>query len=103
MAKGDAYAPGIEAVAGGGTYYHNMRPSVQGIEVIVHNIGHSTDAVLEYFDSVSGLSVIVDTQTGNDYWAGMFLRCTYDRYYRVRNSAAGVNNIFCNGVVSRQE
>lgn len=96
MAAGDVYAPGVAATAQNA--YFSMQPSA-GVEVVVHNISHSTDAVLEYFDGTT--AVTVDTQTGNGAWMGMFLHCTNSKYYRVKNTNASSNNICCDGVVTK--
>lgn len=96
MAAKDVYAPGISATAQNA--YYNIQPEL-GVEVVVHNISHSTDAVLEYYDGTT--AVTVDTQTGGNSWMGMFLHCTHDKYYRVKNASASSNNICCDGVQTK--
>lgn len=96
MTKGDVFSPGVISTAQNAFY--NLQPEV-GVEVVVHNISHSVDATLEFFDGTT--AVAVDTQTGNGSWMGMFLHCTNDKYYRVKNTNATNNNICCDGVVTK--
>ena len=96
MIKGDVFNQGVTAVAQNA--YFNIQPEA-GVEVVIHNINHSTDAVLEFFDGTT--AVTVDTQTGNGAWMGMFLHCTNSKYYRVKNTNASSNNICCDGVVTK--
>ena len=97
MAAGDVYNQGITPVALDA--YFNIQPAA-GVEVVIHNIGHSTDAVLEYFDGTT--AVEIDAQIGKGSWMGMFLHCTNDKYYRVKNSNAATNNICCDGMTTKQ-
>lgn len=97
MAVGDRYAPAIVTVAQNN--YANMQPPV-GVEVVIYNIVHSTDAVLEKFDGTT--AVTVDTQTGINPWMGVFLHCTNSVYYRVKNTNASSNNIGWDGVVTKE-
>lgn len=96
MAAGDRYTPAVSAVAQNA--YFNIQPSA-GVEVVIHNIVHSTDAVLEKYDGTTAITV--DTQTGNGAWMGMFLHCTNSVYYRVKNTNASSNNICCDGVQTK--
>jgi len=96
MAAGDIYNQGVTATAQNA--YFNIQPA-EGVEVVIHNISHSTDAVLEYYDGTT--AVTVDTQTGNGSWMGMFLHCTNAKYYRVKNTNAASNNICCDGVITK--
>lgn len=97
MAIGAIYNQGVTAVAQ--LEYLEIRPAA-GVECVIHNITHATDAVLEFFDGTT--AVTVDTQLGSGAWMGMFLHCTNAKYYRVRNMAGGVNNMCCDGVVTRE-
>lgn len=96
MAAGDVYNLGVSAVALNA--YFNMQPPA-GQECVIHNITHSTDAVLEFFDGTN--SVVVDTQNGSGAWMGVFLHCTNTKYYRVKNSNASSNNICCDGMYTK--
>lgn len=96
MLAGDIYNQGVTATAQNA--YFSMQPAA-GVEIVIHNISHSTDAVLEFFDGTS--SVTVDTQISGGSWMGMFLHCTNGRYYRVKNTNAASNNICCDGVVTK--
>jgi hypothetical protein len=96
MAAGDVYNQGVTATAL--NTYFTIQPTA-GVEVVIHNITHSTDATLEFFDGTN--SVIVDTQVGNGSWMGMFLHCTNSKYYRVKNTNASSNNICCDGVQTK--
>lgn len=97
MAIGDIYAQGITSVAASG--YFSIQPP-DGVEIVIHNINHSTDSILEYFDGTNFIQI--DTQIGSGGWMGMFLHCTHDKYYRVQNISGGVNFISCDGVVTKE-
>lgn len=97
MSVGATYNQGVTSVAPGG--YFSIQPS--GIECVIHNISHSTDAVLEFYDGTT--AVVVDTQLGNGSWMGMFLHCTFDKYYRVKNINGTSNNICCDGVITLED
>lgn len=103
MAAGDVYAPAMGYQLAQNAYY-NMQPDA-GVEVVVHNITHGTDATLEIYDSTAnagaGVAITVDTQAGNGAWMGMFLHCTNTRYYRVKNTNAAASNICCDGMVTK--
>lgn len=96
MVKGDAYAPAIITVSANG--YANIRPP-EGIEIVVHNIAHSGSAQLEKYDGTQ--AVTVDTVTGGVPWMGMFLHCTYDVYYRVKDLTGATSYVGYDGVVSK--
>lgn len=96
MAAGDVFNQGVTAVAQDA--YFNMQPAA-GVEVVVHNISHSTDAVLEYFDGTT--AVVVSSHVGGGAWMGMFLHCTNSKYYRIKNTNAASNNICCDGMTSK--
>lgn len=96
MAAGDVFNQGVSAVAQNA--FFSMQPAA-GVEAVIHNISHSTDAVLEFYDGVT--AVTVDTQIGNGSWMGMFLHCTNSKYYRVKNTDAVSNNICCDGVQTK--
>lgn len=96
MIAGDVYQQGVTAVAQDA--YFSMQPAV-GTEVVIHNISHSIDAVLEFFDGTT--AVVVDTQISSGSWMGMFLHCTNSKYYRVKNTNAASNNICCDGVATK--
>ena len=97
MAIGDVYSQGITSIAASG--YFSIQPT-SGTEIVVHNISHSTDAALEFFDGINFIQI--DTQTGSGSWMGMFLHCTNSKYYRVRNISGEVNFISCDGVVTKE-
>ncbi len=96
MAAGDVFNAGVSAVAQ--NEYFNIRPSA-GVEVVIHNISHSTNAVLEFYDGTN--SIQIDTKPGAGAWMGMFLHCTNAKYYRVKNTGASSNNIACDGVQTK--
>lgn len=96
MVAGDRYQQGVTAVAQNA--YFNIQPA-SGTECVIHNIIHSADAVLEWYDGTT--AVTVDTQYGNGAWMGMHLHCTNSKYYRVKNTNALSNNICCDGVVTK--
>jgi len=96
MAAGDVYNQGVTAVAQNA--YFSIQP-VSGVECVIHNISHSTDSVLEFYDGTT--AVTVDTQIGSGSWMGMFLHCTSAKYYRVKNTNASSNNICCDGVQTK--
>jgi len=96
MAAGDVYNLGVSAVAQNA--YFNMQPAA-GVEVVVHNISHSTDAILEFYDGTT--AVTVDTVTGAGSWMGMFLHCTNTKYYRVKNTNAVSNSLCCDGMTTK--
>ena len=96
MAAGDRYQQGVTSVAQDA--YFSIQPAVD-TECVVHNISHSTDASLEFFDGTN--YVTVDTQTGNGSWMGMFLHCTNSKYYRVKNINGSSNNMCCDGVQTK--
>lgn len=96
MAAGDVFNQGITATAQNA--YFDIQPSA-GVEVVIHNITHSTDATLEFYDGTN--YVVVDTQTGSGAWMGMFLHCTNGKRYRVKNTNAASNNICCDGVQTK--
>lgn len=96
MAAGDVYNLGVSGVAQNA--YFNMQPAA-GQECVIHNISHTTDAVLEFFDGTT--AVTVDTQTGGSSWMGLFLHCTNAKYYRVKNANASSNNICCDGMMTK--
>lgn len=96
MAAGDVFQPSFQIVAQDN--YYNIQPGTN-VEVVIHNIAHSTDAVLEYFDGTVGIPV--DTQTGSGAWMGMFLHCTNTKFYRVKNTNSASNTIGCDGMVTK--
>ena len=96
MAAGDVFNQGVTGTAQNA--YFSIQPS-SGTECVIHNISHSTDAVLEFYDGTT--AVTVDTQTGSGAWMGMFLHCTNSKYYRVKNTNASSNDICCDGVVTK--
>jgi len=96
MAAGDIYNQGVTSVAQNA--YFDIQPTT-GVEVVIHNISHSADSVLEYYDGTT--AVTVDTQIGNGSWMGMFLHCTNSKYYRVKNINAAASNICCDGVQTK--
>jgi hypothetical protein len=96
MAAGDVYQLGVSAVAQNN--YFNMQPGA-GTEIVIHNISHSTDAVLEFYDGAT--AVTVDTIAGNGSWMGVFLHCTNTKYYRVKNTNAASNNICADGIYTK--
>lgn len=96
MAKGDVYQQGITSVAQNG--YFSIQPTA-GVELVIHNICHSTDATLEYYDGTNYISV--DSQLANGSWAGMYLHCTNSKYYRIKNTNSSANLIACDGVQTK--
>jgi hypothetical protein len=99
MAAGDIYTQGIERIEGGGTF--SMKPSL-GTEVVIHNVCHTGDCTLEFFDEGAGLSIQnIDKQLGNGAWMGMFLHCTHSKYYRVVDNSGKDNFMSCDGVVTK--
>lgn len=89
MAAGDVCNVGVLTVAENDFMY--LRPPV-GEEWVVHNIGHSCGAELQFFDGTN--SVVMDTVSDGTAWVGMYLHCTYDKYYRVRNTSL-LSNLMC--------
>lgn len=96
MVAGNVYNQGITTVANG--EYFSIQPPVN-TEVVIHNITHSTDAELEYFDGTE--YVTVDTAIGNGSWQKYQLHCTNTKYYRVKNISASSNKICCDGVQTK--
>lgn len=96
MAAGDIYAQGITSVAASG--YFSIQPP-DGVEIVIHNINHSTDSVLEYFDGTNFIQI--DTQSGSGGWMGMFLHCTDTKYYRIKNISSSTNLISCDGIQTK--
>lgn len=94
MAAGEVFNQGITTVSVGG--YFTIQPA-SGVEVVIHNISHSTDAILEFYDGTNYITV--DSHSGNGAWMGMFLHCTSSKYYRVKNSNGSIANLIaCDGV-----
>jgi uncharacterized protein (DUF2147 family) len=96
MAAGDAFIKGVTATAQNA--YLNLQPD-SGTECIIHNISHSTDATLEFYDGTT--AVTVDVKTGAGSWMGMYLHCTNTKYYRVKNTNVASNNLCCDGVQTK--
>jgi hypothetical protein len=96
MAAGDIYQLGVTATAQNA--YLNLQPAA-GTEIIIHNICHSTDATLEWYDGST--AVAVDSQTGAGAWVGEFFHCSNTKYYRVKNTNAASNNICADGMYSK--
>jgi hypothetical protein len=96
MAAGDVYNK-FEVFTTGGEFC-NLQPAA-GVEVVVHNISHVNQAELQYFNGTD--FVVVDTQSGNGSWIGMFLHCTNTLYYRVKNTNSGPNSICCDGMTTK--
>lgn len=100
MAAGDIYIQGIEQIAVG--EYFSIRPPV-GTEVVIHNICHTVDVSLEFYDEIAGWNIYdIDKHLGGGAWMGMFLHCTHDKYYRVQNMSDKVNFISCDGVITKE-
>lgn len=100
MAAGDVYVQGIESIAD--QDYFSIKPPV-GTEVVIHNICHTVDASLEFYDEDTGHSIyMIDKQLSNGAWMGMFLHCTNTKYYRVQNIAGEVNFMSCDGVITKE-
>jgi hypothetical protein len=95
-AAGDVYQAGVASVAQNA--YLNLQPAA-GAEIVVHNILHSTDAILEFYDGST--AVTVDTVIGAGAWMGCFLHCTNAKYYRVKNTNASANNICADGMYTK--
>jgi regulation of enolase protein 1 (concanavalin A-like superfamily) len=95
-AAGDVYQAGVSSVAQNA--YLNLQPAA-GAEIVVHNISHSTDATLEFYDGSTAVSV--DVATGSGSWMGIFLHCTNTKYYRVKNTNAAANNICADGMYTK--
>lgn len=96
MAAGDVYAVGVDVVAANG--YLNLQPG-PGEEIVVHNIGHSQSAQLEFFDGTN--FVVIDVVVDNSSWIGMYLHCTNTKYYRVKNTAGVDNNMCADGMKTK--
>jgi hypothetical protein len=96
MAAGDTYQIGVTPTAQNA--YLNLQPAA-GTEIVVHNIVHSTDATLEWYDGSTG--VALDSQLGNGGWAGGFFHCTNTKYYRVKNTNAASNNLCADGMYTK--
>jgi hypothetical protein len=95
MAAGDVFTVGV-ATANYGISVP-LQPPV-GAEVVIHNICHSLDASLEFFDGTNAISI--DTQLGPGAWMGLFLHCTNTKYYRVVSGSAG-NSISADGIQTK--
>lgn len=96
MAAGDVFVLGVTPIAQNA--YFNMQPAA-GQEVVVHNINHSTDATLEFYDGTNFITI--DSQSGAGSWMGMFLHCTNTKYYRVKNTNALNNDLSCDGMTTK--
>lgn len=91
-----AYTPSAASVATNG--YYNMQPP-EGFHYIVHNILISGAAVLEKYDSINAIAIVVDTATTAKPWMALQLHCSNTVYYRVKNASASANNIAADGVI----
>jgi hypothetical protein len=89
MAAGDAFTAGVYTVAAEG--FMDLQPSV-GEELVIHNIGHSQSAELQFYDGTN--FVVMDTATAESTWVGMYLHCTNSKYYRVKNTSL-IDNLMC--------
>lgn len=96
MAAGDIYNQGVTSVAAAG--YFDIQPSA-GVEVVIHNISHSSDAQLEFFDGTN--FVVVDSVSGRGSWQKYQLHCTNAKYYRVKNTSSSSGNFCCDGVQTK--
>jgi hypothetical protein len=96
MAAGDVYQVGVTAVAQNA--YLNLQPSA-GVEIVVHNIIHSSDATLEWYDGSTAITV--DSQTGDGCWVSEFFHCTNSKYYRVKATAVAGSNIAADGMTTK--
>jgi hypothetical protein len=96
MARGDVYNKGVDEIDIDA--YFNIQPP-EGVEVVIHNISRSDDAILEFYDGTT--AVTVDTQVGQGSWMGMFLHCTNSKYYRIKNTNVSSNNICCDGIQTK--
>ena len=96
MAAGDVYQLGVTATALNA--YLALQPGA-GTEIVVHNIAHSTDAQLEWYDGSTG--VAIDIQIGAGGWVGGFFHCTNTKYYRVKNTNAASNNLCADGMYTK--
>jgi len=97
MLYASVYTTGITSVAAGG--YLDLRPSA-GYEAVVHNISHGGKAQLEVYDGVN--SVVVDEQSEDGSWMGMYLHTTNSVYYRVKNTDSISQYIVADGVVTKE-
>ena len=96
MAAGDVYQAGVAATAQNA--YLVLQPGA-GTEIVVHNIAHSTDATLEWYDGATAIAV--DSQMGAGAWVGEFFHCSNSKYYRVKNTNAASNNIAADGMYTK--
>jgi hypothetical protein len=96
MASGDVYQLGATATAQNA--YLSFQPGA-GTEIVIHNIIHSTDAILEWYDGST--AVTVDTALGAGAWIGMWFHCTNTKYYRVKNTNAASNNLAGDGMYTK--
>jgi molybdopterin-binding protein len=96
MAAGDVFNLGVTSVSTNS--YFNIQPN-SGVEVVIHNITHSADAQLEFYDGSTAIAVDIHPSAGA--WMGMFLHCTDTKYYRVKNTNAASATMCCDGVVTK--
>ena len=92
---GDVYQLGVTGTAQNA--YLALQPGA-GNEIVVHNIVHSIDAQLEWYDGSTG--VAVDAVTGAGAWQGFF-HCTNTKYYRVKNTNVASNNLCADGMYTK--
>lgn len=95
MAVGDVFS-GLSSVASNS--YLVIQPA-SGVEAVVHNIYHASDAQLELYDGTN--SLVFDVHYGAGGWLGFFFHVTNSRYLRVKNLSSSSALIGYDGIVTK--
>lgn len=95
MAVGDA-VQGLSSIAAGA--FLAIQPSA-GVEYVIHNIGHESDAELHFYDGSN--SLLMDVDIGNGAWMKHALHCSNSKYYRVKNTNTAAKLISFDGIQSK--
>ena len=95
MALGDVIS--ATASLGTGTLC-SIQPG-EGVEWLIHNIGHEAEAELYFYDGAN--SILMDSDTAGGAWIGLFLHCTNSKYYQIKNTNAETKLVSYDGVVTK--
>jgi hypothetical protein len=94
MAVGDTFN-GLSSVSSGS--YLDIQPSGT-VEAVIHNIYHSSDVQLEYFDGTN--SVVFDSASGMGVYAKYSFHVTNAKRIRVKNTSGSAQLIGYDGIVT---
>jgi len=96
MAVGDV-KNGLSVAVGAGSSM-SIQPAGSD-EYVIHNIHHADAVELYFTDGANDIKISNDTSFGA--WTGMFFHVTNSIYLKVKNVAAGAQNLGYDGIQTK--